>query len=88
MRDPVAKLISDGDRELITMGVSEAKDTTESVSDNQNVNINESSNNIAADDSNVTTTEQAAPPLEEQDLPTTVEPALSKPANKELVIGT
>ena len=59
------------------------------VSDNQNININNSSSNIAANDSNMTTTEQAAPPLvEEQDLPTTVDPAESEPANKELVIGT
>ena len=55
----------------------------------QNVNINNSSgSNIAANnDSNMTTTEQAAP-TEGQDLPTTVKPAESEPTTKELVIGT
>ena len=91
MRDLVVTLNSDGDRELPTTGVSEVEDTTESVSDNQNVNINDSSSsNIAANnDSNMSTTEQAAPPIEEvQDLPTTMKPAESEPTNKELVIGT
>jgi len=89
VRDPMVKLSSDGDWELTTTGVSEAEDTTELVSGNQNVNINKSSSDIAADDSNMTTTEQPPPPIEkEQDLPTTVESAESEPANKELVIGT
>ena len=91
MRDLVVTLNSDGDQELPTTGVSEVEDTTELVSDNQNVNINDgSSSDIAADnDSNMVTTEQAVPPIEEvQDLPTTMKPAESKPTNKELVIGT
>ena len=75
------------------MGVSEAENTTEAflLSDNQNININtSSSSNIVADKySNMTMTEQVAPLLvEEQDLPTTVDPAESKQANKELVIRT
>jgi len=57
------------------------------VSGNQNIS-NDSSSDTAAD-ANMTTTEQAAPSLvNEQDLPTTAEPAESKPANKKLVIGT
>ena len=82
VRDLVVTLNSNGDRELPTTGVSEVEDTTESVSDNQNVNINNgSSSDIVADnDSNMATTEQAAPLIEEvQDLPTTMKPAESYP---------
>ena len=57
------------------------------MSDNQNININDSSSNIAAKDSNTMTTEQAAS-MEERDLLTTMDPAESKPATTELVIGT
>ena len=56
------------------------------VSGTQNININGSSSNIAADDSNTRATEQTVP-MEGQDLPTTMKPAKSKPAT-ELVIGT
>ena len=92
MRDPVVTLNSnDGNLQDLpadVMGVSEAEDTTEEfiVSGIQNVNINNSSSNIAADNSNMRTTEQAVP-TKGQDLPTTVEPANSEPTNKELVIG-
>ena len=90
VRDPVVTLNSTGgDRELPEPGVSEAEDTAEFVSDNQNININDgnSSNITADDDSNMTTTEQTVP-TEGQDLPTTMKPAESKPTNKEIVIGT
>ena len=59
------------------------------MSDNQNININTISSNIAADDSDMTTTEQAALPfVEEKDLLITMDPAESEAANKELVSGT
>ena len=81
--------INDGSSNDIAADDDSNEDTLETfmVSDNENIK-NNSSSDIAAD-ANMTTTEQAAPPLvEEQDLPTTVEPAESKPANKKLVIGT
>ena len=57
------------------------------VSDNQNINIIDSSSNIGVNDSNTMTTEQAAS-MEERDLPTTMDQAESEPATTELVIGT
>ena len=91
MRDLVVTLNSDGDRELPAVVTGASTDTMEAllVSGIQNININDgSSSNIAADnDSNMRTMEQTVP-RRGQDLPTTMKPAESEPANKELVIGT
>ena len=96
VKDPVVILNSNNsNRELPADVTGLSADTTEAllVSGIQNININindGSSSEITTDDdsnSNMRTTEQAAP-AEEQDLPTTMEPAESKSTNKELVIGT
>ena len=92
MRDPVATSNSDDInlRDLLAdvTGVSEAEDTTEAfwVSGIQNVNIHDSSSDVAASDSNIRTSKQAVL-TEGQDLPTTMEPVDSEPTNKELMIG-